>query len=345
LRGRYKPLRMFFSKSKSILGVDVGTSNIKIAQVTHDSQRVLDTYGMVTVAADMNSRNNDGTIKRVAEVLKELMQQARVSTKRCVASLPNASVFTSIIDMPKMTSKELDSAMEYEGKKYIPLPISEMNLSWSVVSQNAQTNTIKVLLTAVPKLVIENYIRLFDLAGLQPEVMDIEALALLRSLVFEGEKNNAIIDIGAKSTSLIIIKNGLLQLSRNIGVGGDAITSRIAQTLGISDIRAEQFKRDFGVSDSTFLPDAIKPVLAGIKNEIKQLLSIYQGQGSPINKVVIVGGGAQLPGLVGFLSDMGVAVEIGNPLRLVAYPKASETVLKRFSLHLPVAIGLALRYE
>ncbi len=336
---------MFFSKQKTILGVDIGTSNIKIAQVTHGANRVLDTYGMVNVSYQIDSQNNDAAITQTARILKNLVQQARVTAKRCVISLPNSAVFTSIVDMPKMSEKELNSAMEYEGKKYIPLPLSEMNLSWSIVSQNPTTNTLKVLLTAVPKQIIESYIKLFSQAQLELEVMEIEALALMRSLVFESGKNNVIIDIGAKSTGLIIIKNGLLQLSRNINVGGDTITNRIAQTLNISELRAEQFKRDFGVSQSTFLPEAIRPVLNIIKTEVKQLLTIYQTQDAKIDKIILVGGGANLPGIVPFFNDLGTGVELGNPLKTVAFTQAGEPLLKRYALHLPIAIGLALRNE
>jgi type IV pilus assembly protein PilM len=231
------------------------------------------------------------------------------------------------------------------GKKYIPLPLSEMNLSWSIVSQNIASNTLKVVLTAVPKQVIANYTELFSSINLQLSVLDIEAFALSRSMVFDGGKNHAIIDIGAKSTSIIILKNGLLQLNRNVNVGGDTITARIAQSLNISENRAEQFKRDFGVSQATFLPDSIKPVLNNIKNEVKQLLALYQSQESKIDKVTLVGGGANLPGLINYWSDLGVPIELGNPLKTVAYSQASELHLKRFVLHLPVAIGLALRTE
>lgn len=336
---------MFFAKEKSIVGIDIGTATIKIAQVSHGATRTLDTYGLVNFVADFTNRGNKDVINKTAVVLKELISQARVTTKHCVASLPNSAVFTSIVELPHMSEKELASAMEFEGKKYIPLPLSEMNLSWSIVSQNAQANTLKVLLTAVPKQVIENYTHLFSQIGLELTVLDIEALALSRALIFDSGKNHVIIDIGAKSTSIIILKNGLLQLSRNVNVGGDTITGRIAQSLNISESRAEQFKRDFGVSQSTFLPESIKPVLNTIKNEVKQLLNLYQSQDSKVDHVTLVGGGANLPGLASYWSDLGVPVELGNPLKSVAYTQPSELHLKRFILHLPVAIGLALRTE
>jgi type IV pilus assembly protein PilM len=336
---------MFFSKQKSILGVDIGTSYIKIAQVTHGQTKVLDTYGIVNIGGKIGTETPEASIHDTAALLANLMTQARVSTKRCVASLPNSSVFTSVIDMPAMTSSELGSAMQYEAKKYVPLPFAEVNLSWSIIAEDKDNKTLKVLLIAVPKQVKNNYLRLFELAGLQLEIIEIEALALIRSLIIDDSKNSVIIDIGAKATGLNIIKNGLLQLTRNMNIGGDTITDHIAQSLNVTPGRAEQFKKDFGVSQSDFLPEAIKPVLAAIKNEAKQLIGIYQAHNLHLDNVVMVGGGSQLPGITGAFQDLGLPVTLGNPLANLAFPQAGEPLLKRFSLQLPIAVGLALRNE
>jgi type IV pilus assembly protein PilM len=340
---------MFFSKQKSIVGVDIGTSYIKLAQITHDQSggtgKVLDTYGIVNTSGKAGSSNTDSFIHDTAALLSNLLDKARVSTKRCVASLPNSSVFTSVIDMPTMTESEMASAMQYEAKKYVPLPFSEVNLSWSVISRSDDSKTSKVLLIAVPIQVKENYIKLFELAGLQLEILEIEALALIRSLIIDTNRNSAIIDIGAKATGVNVVKDGLLQLTRNLNIGGDTITDRIAQSLNVTPMRAEQFKKDFGVSEADFLPESIKPVLTSIKNEVKQLLAIYQSHNMVIDNMVMVRGGSQLPGITDAFKDLGLPVSLGDPLSRLAYPKGGEPLLKRFSLQLPIAIGLALRNE
>jgi len=341
---------MFFSKlfekKKSILGVDIGTSNIKIAQVTHGEQMVLNTYGIVNVAYQISSRNDDAAINQVAGVLSSLLERAGVTAKRCVISFPNSAVFTSVVDLPNMSPKELGSAVEFEAKKYVPLALSDIDLSWSVISGTpGKEENLKILLTAVPKQITKNYMKIFSLAGLEPEVGEIETLALIRSLVGNEEINCVIIDIGARSTGLSIIEKGFLRLSRNLNIGGDTITDKIAESLNISVFRAEQFKRDFGVSNTTFIPDAIKPVLNIIKSEAKQLLMIYQSQNVKVDKILLVGGGANLPGIVDFFQDLKVTVELGNPFRSVAYNKDLESVLKRYALSLPIAIGLALRKD
>ena len=177
---------------------------------------------------------------------------------------------------------------------------------------------------------------------MQLEVIEIEALALIRSLVFDTKTNHVIIDIGAKSTGINFIKGGFLQLSRSLNIGGDTITDRIAQVLTISHARAEQFKKDFGVAGGGFIPEAVRPVLESIRTETKQLLTIYQARGVHVDQIVLVGGGAGLPGLVDFFSELGVPAVLGDPLSKLEYPPEVEAVVKRYALHLPVAIGLAL---
>ncbi len=339
-------LDRFFKKQNSIVGVDIGTSNIKIVQITHGQNIVLDTYGIVNTAYQLGGKNDDVAISQVASLLKALMKRAGVTAKRCVISFPNSAVFTSVIELPTMSPKEMETSVEFEAKKYVPLALSEIDLSWSPIgTPDPAAKMQKILLTAVPKQITKNYMQVFSLAGFQPEVGEIEALALIRSLIGDAQISCVIIDIGSRSTGLNIIEKGYLRLSRNLNIGGDTITDKIAESLDISFFRAEQFKRDFGVSNSTFIPDTIKPILNIIKNEVKQLLTIYQSQGVQVDKILLVGGGANLPGIESFFEDLKVQVELGKPLHAVAYNQTLEPVLKRCALSLPIAIGLALRNE
>jgi type IV pilus assembly protein PilM len=338
---------MFFSKlskQKSVLGVDVGTAYIKIAQITHTEHKpLLDTYGMVDISNYLEAGNKDRAVAQTAAVLKNLMNVARVTTKRCVASLPNSAVFTSVIDMPLMSDTELASAMPYEAKKYVPLPLSEVALSWSIVTKNEAAKTLKVLLIAVPITVRESYVQLFSMAALNLEIIEIEALALIRSLTAEQNNNCLIIDIGARSTGLNIIKDGLLQLTRNLNVGGDTITDKIAQSLGINKIRAEQFKKDFGMSKSNFIPESVKPVLQVVKGEALQLINLYRSHNLTLSRIMLVGGSAKLPGISDYFADLGIPVELGDPLRELSFPESAANAVERYKSQLSIAVGLGLR--
>jgi len=333
---------MFFSNKKSILGVDIGTTNIKIVQITTDGDKhVLDTYGLVNVSFEIDETREE-TINKTVTVLKNLIEKAGVKTKKVVASLPNSAVFTSVIEMPKLSDQELKSAIEFEAKKYVPLPISEMTLSWTVVEKSADGKS-KILITAVPNTMLRSYIKIFQLAKLEPIALEIEALALIRALIKDNQGTILLIDVGAKATHLNIVENGNLLLTRNIPVGGETITTKIAESLKISRERAEQFKKDFGMKQASLIPETIKPILTTIKNETKQLQSIYQAKAKKIDKIIIVGGTANLPGLNEFFSDLGAQIVNGDPLSKLTYSQAIKPVLEQYATNLSVAIGLALR--
>ena len=334
---------MLFSKGKGILGVDIGTTNIKIAQVTTNNEgaHVLDTYGLVNIPFENDGLHPESTA-RTAEVLKTLMQKAGVTTKKVVASLPNSEVFTSVIEMPPMTEGELSNAVEFEAKKYVPLPISDVTLSWAKVEQSADGRT-KVLITAVPNIILNGYKQIFEQADLEPQALEIEALALIRSIVADDLENILLIDIGARATHLNIIEKGNLVLTKNVGVGGQTITDKIAESLKISQARAEQFKKDFGLNQASLIPESIKPILNSIKNEAKQLQAIYRAQSKTFDKVLLVGGSAPLPGLEEFFGDLGVKIVRGDPLSRLTYNQDLKPILSQYAGNLAVAIGLALR--
>lgn len=338
---------MFFSSKKNILGVDIGSVNIKIAEISFSNPNSpeLVTFGFVNSPYQITTKKDSGqNIAKLAELIKNLCQKAGTTTKQCVISMPNSSVFSSVIDMPKMEEKELNSAVEFEAKKYVPLVLSDVDISWSVMGGEQKENSQKILLTAVPKQITQYYEEVFTVAGLEPKG-EIEALALIRSLIGTSKINCVIIDIGGKSTGLNIIEKGFLRLSRNINIGGETITKKIAETLNISLPRAEQFKQDFGVSEGTFLPETIKPVLDLIKTEVRQILNLFQSNNNSIEQIILVGGGANLPGIDKFFSDLNIPIVMGNPLKAVFYKQELTPILKRYALSLPIAIGLALRQD
>jgi len=336
---------MFFSRSKSKLGIDIGTSSIKVAQLKKEQEAYsLETYGVVKVNYDVSGKADFDVITETAGVLKKLVAQSRTSTKKVVASLPNNIVFVSVIDMPKMGEKELKNAIQWEAQRYVPLPLEEVTLSWTALSEEEQEGKMKVLLTAVPSAVIENYLKMFKLAGLEPVALEIEALALIRSLVGNRKDSILIVDLGARNTSLNLVDKGFLRVSRNLGVGGDTITNGISRSLKVSSGRAEQFKKDLSIAgEIKELPQVIREVLDTIKYETLQLVKIFESSGGRIQEVILAGAGAQLPGLISFFDDTGLKCKLGEPLKFVSYDPRLKANLQEVGLSLSVALGLAMR--
>jgi type IV pilus assembly protein PilM len=354
---------MFFSKPKSHIGVDIGTSNIKIVQLhPKNEQFELETYGIVNVAYQISGKNSVAAISQTAEILRNLVEKSRATSNKIVASLPNSVVFTSVIEMPNMPEDELKQAIEFEAKKYVPLPLTEVALSWIPIVEKKQkinhdTNLAsvgkqsdgsrnKILLTATPNVVVDNYLKVFKEAELEALAMEIEAISLIRSLVNEDDKTVLLIDIGAKNTSINLVDNGYLRFSKNLNVGGDTVTASIAQSLGINFVRAEQFKKDFGLSsEGQQIPQIVRPILDIIKNEAWQLLSLFESRGDRIDQIILSGAGSKLPSLVEYFSSLEKPVLLANPWAKVVYPDELKPVIEPLGLNLAVAAGLAMRKQ
>jgi type IV pilus assembly protein PilM len=351
---------MFFSKSKSHIGVDIGTSNIKIVQLQpKDDKFVLETYGIVNVAYQISTKDSNSAIKHTAQILKNLINRSKASSNKIVASLPNSVVFTSVLELPKIPDNELKAAIEFEAKKYVPLPLTEVALSWSVIQEkkpkiNHDTNLgnlsksdntkNKILLTAVPNVVVENYLNVFKMAGLETLALEIEALSLIRALVGEDDKTVLVVDIGAKNTSINLVDSGYLRFSKNINVGGDTVTTSIAQSLSINFARAEQFKKDFGLSaEGQQIPQIMRPILDIIRNEAAQLVSLFESRGDRIDQILLSGAGSKLPALVDYFGSLGKPTVLANPWSNVLYPAELKPVVEPLGLNLAVAVGLGMR--
>jgi type IV pilus assembly protein PilM len=345
-----------FSKSKSQLGIDIGTSNIKLVELeVSDRNFSLKTYGIATTAYNLAGKESKQSIAATSEILKELLKRTSASSRKCVASLPNSVVFTSAIDLPKIPENEMKKAIEFEAKKYIPLPIEEVALSWipleKPVKISRQTNLgqisddkQKILLTAVPKIVIDNYQAVFQTAGITVSALEIEALALIRSIIGDDISAILLIDIGAKSTSVNLVDNGYLRLSKSLNVGGDTITNSLSKSLSVNFARAEQFKKDFGMTQTASqMPQVMRPILDIIKSEALQLINLFESHGDRIGKIVLSGAGSKLPGIDEYFSGLGKPVVMANPLAKLIFPAEIRPIVEPLGANLSVAIGLAMR--
>lgn len=344
-----------FNPKQSFVGIDIGTSSIKAVQMGEDNDRPrLMTYGYIEQHVDIVK--NDATVGQQAVVagLKTLMKEAKITTNRAVAALPSFTVFSSIISLPLMTRKELNSAVRFEAKKFVPMPIDDLVLDWKLLKDSGTPATerapknLRVLITAAPKTLVQRYNTMFKAAGLQIEALDTEAFALERALVGNDPASVMIVDIGATATDIAIIVDGIPLINRSIDVGGDTITKSIAQSLNIDRDRAEQFKRDFGLSfgqQTSQVPKTIEFVLSSILNEIRFVLNLYRSQSSAaVEKIILAGGSSFLLNLPTYLEKtLSIKTFVGDPWARSVYPVELKPILQEIGPRFSVAIGLAMR--
>ncbi len=360
---------LFKEKKQDFLGIDIGTSGIKIVQLAnYNGKARIVTYGMVEMNSDLIRNRTPRLLKDVSVSIKKLLEKSRVSTKICSAALPTFSVFSSVISLPKMDKVDMDSAVKWEAKKFIPLPMEDMILSWELMGRNkaqtkiapekftnekgfieTQSSFDKVFLTAAPKGVVSTYIDLFKGLGIDLYSLEIESFATARSLIDDRLTTTMIVDIGSITTDVCVVENGFPILNRSIEIGGNIMTKGIAASMNVSEERAEQFKRDFGLvslgENGGGIPRIIEETLNPMVNEIKYVFDLYRRQGNgTVEKIILSGGSAYLPNIVNYLqSVLNTPVYIGDAWHKVMYPKELKPVLDEIGPRFSVAIGLALK--
>ncbi|MEI6287995.1 MAG: pilus assembly protein PilM [bacterium] len=371
---------LFSSNKTSYLGVDLGSSSIKVVELANSNGRPrLVTYGFTEKKlTDNNFISSSDFLNAEDEIAKTLMEvcnKSRTFSKKAVAALPSFAVFTSILNLPEMSKKELASAITWEAKKIIPMPLEEVILDWKIISQeeyknedtkdpagegdNQQLNPVskifshptkglKILLTGASKSLVRKYVNIFNTAGVSLLSLETENFALVRSLIGNDQAVIMIVDLGANSSSIMVAEKGIPVMARSVEMGGTLITKAISSSLNVNLDRAEQFKQDMMLetnSASNSLPQTVEKAFATILNEIKYTVGLYQEQhNQKIEKIILTGGSANLGNLTGYLSKvLNINAYVGDPWARVIYPVELKPILDRLGSRFSVAIGLAMR--
>ncbi|MFA5247763.1 MAG: type IV pilus assembly protein PilM [Patescibacteria group bacterium] len=340
-----------FSSSNNYIGVDIGTSSVKMVELGKKANKIeLITYGY---SEGVREGFSDDWLKNpgyVAMVIDKIYRQMGGSAEKAVATLPAFSVFSSIINLHNVDKKSLAQAVEWEAKKFIPLPLEEMILDWKIItSLSGKKEDTNVFLTGSPKKLVKKYVDIFRKTIVTLASLETETFSLIRSLLGDDKSTVMIVEIGAANADICVVKNGIPVVSRSLDMGGMGITKAIASALNIGTLRAEQFKRDLGVSaniaGSTVVPKTIAGSAGAIVEEVRYLINVFQNKSEDkIEKVILSGGSAMLPNLAPFMSEkLNMNVVVGDPWARVFCQPELKPILSEIGPSFSVAIGSALR--
>ncbi|MEX0748912.1 MAG: type IV pilus assembly protein PilM [Candidatus Saccharimonadales bacterium] len=342
-------------KDKPLFAIDIGHSTVKVVQLQRDKTgiRVIG-YGY----ADFDpSAVEKGVITKpdlLVKALKPLLKQVvigELTTDRAVVAIPTAHIFTRVITLPTIENTDLETAVELEADQYVPLPAEEVHLDYTVTSESTDEHPeTMVLMVAAPKKIVASYIDLLDQLDLEVYAMEPSLFAIMRA-VNHARANSSpkvVIDFGSESSDLAIY-DGNVQLTSTITTGGMHISRQIAETLNIEAHQAEDIMSRVGIKKSKWqeqLAPALAPILSRLADEVQKMLRYHHDHTNfdqPIEEIVIVGGGANLPGLSDFLAHLtGLAVSTCDPwqnlnIAPLQPPHQLETTLYT------TAVGLALK--
>lgn len=344
----------------SYLGVDIGTTSIKVVEVKKGNKnpRVAN-YGFLESSgylARANQALQTSGLKifeqDAVELLKSLVQQMGTATTDVVASLPPFEVFTTLLDFPAMDTKEIQQAIVYQAKQYVPLPLSEVALDWMKVADYQDDKGFahqKILLISVPQEEIKKYQRIFVGAGLKLHALELESLSVAR--LFAGDPvSSIIVDIGSRSTNIIFLEKGILAWGAQSDFAASSLTQAVATSLGINPIRAEELKRERGIigtGPNYELSSIMLPYVDAMVNEVKKAQFSYGEQfpaAAKAERVILAGGGANLLGIEKYFEQaIGLPVVKAAPFTKFEYAPEIAPFIPELNPLLTVALGLGIK--
>ena len=356
-------------KVHTYLGVDIGTSGIKVVELSTEKGRAKAmTYGYSERQPGQPVFSPFDDPKGTGERLAALCKKAGVRGTKVMAALPLSSVFSTIVSVPKRKhEKEMQPLVDAQVAKLTPMPLSEMVTSTtyidgvkgivgkeSVPEKIKSTDHVRVLVTGAAKSLVQKYIEIFKVAKLDLTALDTESFAMVRSLIGKDRSPIAIIDIGGTSTSVTIVEKGVPVLTRSIGIGGNNVTRRIMDQMSIQEAEAEQIKLYLMSVVGTApggvggLPAVLDAVMQPLLTEIRYAFQLYAGmelcEYKKVEKIVVTGGSSHLPRVVEFLKEsLNMNVYRGDPWARVVFAEDLRPVLDEIGPRMSVAIGLAMR--
>ncbi len=347
--------------SSDFLGVDIGTTSIKMTEVDQGERgpRLLN-YALLESQSSLTRPNTalqtSGlklSEQETVELLREALKKMKPRTKTALASLPSFSAFTTVLSFPQMSSGDLAKTIAFQAKEYVPLPMSEVAIDWLKVGEYEDEKGVKfeqILLISVPQEHIKRYQTIFKATGLNLRALEIEPLALSRSLVGADQSATLVVDIGSRSTSLSVVDKGQLKFVSQSDYAGSSLTQAIVSSLNINPLRAEEMKREKGIEGTgpNFeLSTIMIPFLDVIINEAKRAQFNYESQfaaAPKLERVILSGGGANLLGIEKYFSkQFGLPAVKAAPLLRFEYPPLLESLLSEINPLLSVSLGLTLR--
>ena len=339
------------SSQRSYLGIDIGSTSIKIVELKKEgSQMKLVNYGF-TESLNSLQLDKQSNFSLIAGIINKICDKSGIETKNAISALPTFSVFTSVMTLSGVSKKDLKSAIHWEAKKVIPLPLEEMILDFKEIENNKKDgdNSARILLTGAPRALVKKYIEIFKLAKINLLSLETETFSLIRALLGNDKSTVMLVEIGANTTDVSIVDYNIPMLNRSIDIGGVKITEKMEQQLNINKESAEQLKYDLGISSldsgNAKVPQAIADAVSPIINEIKYAKNLYFSKNKKqTEKVILSGGSALLPNLANYFSKvLDMKVIVGDPWARISYPLDLKPLLTEIGPRMSVAVGLAMR--
>lgn len=341
----------------SIVGLDIGSSSIKLVEVTKKrSGYVMTNFSSVPLPEDTIIDGDIVNHTAVVEAIQAVVKEAATKSKQTCTSVSGSSVIIKHVTIPKAKPKELEDQVYWEAEQYIPFDMAEIKLDFEVIQEDVGDDKMEILLVATKKDFMEKRLAAIREAGLEPAIVDIDSLALANVYWenYELDSGSAalLIDIGANLTKINIVNSTTTLFTRDIALGGKTLTLEIQNKMNVSFQEAESLKID--AANSGQIPEGMQPLVGNICEnlalEVRRSLDFYAAASLPYNVTgaYLCGGSSRLPNLIQALEEMlGLPVQMLNPFNKISYSGRdfNDEFIAAVGPSSVVPLGLALRTE
>ncbi len=346
----------------SIVGIDVGTSAIKVVQLKRQGGKItLETYGELGLGSYANEKAGKVVTLQpdvIATAIKDILKEANVTTKVAVLSIQSQATLIFLVELPEISEKELAAIIPNEARKYIPVPLTEVSLDWYIVpkkqtyeEEQAAAGTqpkMEVVVVAVRNETLSQYRDISTKAGIETRGNEIEIFSAIRSSFHREIAPVMVVDYGAGSTKISIVEYGVVRAYHVVNRGSAFTTESLARTLSIDFDKAEELKRSVGmtaVAGQERVAESATTNTQYIINEVQTILLQYERQShKAVTKIILSGGGSAMPGFLEKVAQsFGVETVFADPFDKAEAPEFMRPVLQKAGPEFTVAMGLALK--
>ena len=348
---------MLFGKKKSVAGLDVGSSSIKMVELEGKMNNLsLSNLGFENLPGNTIVDGQIMELNVVSDVIQNICTNHQIKSNQVVTSVSGHSVIIKNIVLPQMSREELEESIDWHAEEHIPYDLSDVSLDYQVTAEDAETT--QVLIAACKRERIDNMKQAIQLAGKQPVVIDVDTFALQNcyEVNYQPDETEVVtlLNIGASTMNVNIVQGTRSLFTRDITVGGSQFTDVLQRSLGISFQEAEAVKRgamDAGeeVDEKSIVP-LLNDVTEIVAMEIQKTFDFYRATSEDeqmvVGKILISGGGSKLKGLAEELSGkLELPVEVLDPFRNIKVDtrKFDPDYLSEIMPEMAVAVGLAVR--
>ncbi len=355
-------MKLPFMKSKGMLGLDIGSSSIKVVEISSGSKGMeLLKLGVAPLPPDAIVQGDFLNVSAIVDGIREAVSMSGTSLKDVATSVSGHSVIVKRINLPKMSREELEESLAWEAEQYIPFDVSEVNLDFQILGYGdagETEETMDILLVAVKKELIGNYTAAIVEAGLNPCIVEVAGFSVENSFEanYDPEPNEAValVNVGSQVVNINVVINGSPAFTRDIATGGSQYTEEIQKSLSIGYEEAERMKKGDGASGTSsqdVIPQEVEQAMRGVTDvlvgEIMRSLDFFSAtsEESQIKRIMLSGGSAKVIGFQSaFQERTNIPVEIMDPLARVTPSKYFDSeYLSEVGPSLGVGVGLALR--